>query len=126
VLLVIMLEIVRCISCLTLQELLAGIFAEEGVVDDGPVKVVNHELEDRLNVLLGVAGVVGEGRVPSTTFEHSTGQVHGGGSNMTGRVLEEAVVEAADLEKVLAQCAGLDVVVVCLGDTTKEVHGVGV
>lgn len=121
-----MLEMKRCVSYLTLQELLAGIFAEEGVVDDRAVKVVNHELEDRLDVLLGVAGVVGQGRVPSSTLEDSTGQVHGGGSDMTGRVLEEAVVEAADLKKVLAKCACLDVVVVCLGDTTKEVHGVGV
>ena len=111
---------------LTLQELLAGIFAEESIVDNGTVKVVNHELEDRLDVLLGVAGVVSQGRVPSSTFEHSTGQVHGGGSDMTRRVLKESVVEAANLKKVLAKCACLDVVVVCLGDTTKEVHGVGV
>ena len=121
-----MLEVKRCFNCLTLQELLAGIFAEESVVNDGTVKVVDHELEDRLDVVLGVAGVVGKGRVPRSTFEHSTGQVHGGGSDMAWGVLEEAVVEAADLEKVLAERACLDVVVVCLGDTTKEVHGVGV
>lgn len=47
----------------TLQELLASVLAEEGVVLDGAVKVVNHELEDRFDFLLGVAGVSGKGGI---------------------------------------------------------------
>ena len=43
---------------LTLQELLAGIFLEEGLVGDGPCQVVDHQEEDRLDLLLGVAGIV--------------------------------------------------------------------
>ncbi len=43
---------------LTLQELLAGILAEEGLVDDGAVKVVDHELEDWLDLVLGIARIV--------------------------------------------------------------------
>ena len=112
--------------CLTLQELLAGVLAEEGVVNNRTVKVVDHELEDRLDVTLGVAGVVGKGGVPLTTLKDSTGKVHGGSSDMARRVLEEAVVEAANLKEILSECAGLDVVVVGLGDTAEEVHGVWV
>lgn len=48
---------------LTLQELLAGIFAEEGIVTNGPSEICDHELEYRLNVLLGVAGVVCESSI---------------------------------------------------------------
>lgn len=48
---------------LTLEELLAGIFAEESVVSDGSRKVVDHELEHWLNVLLGVTSVDGEGGI---------------------------------------------------------------
>ena len=47
----------------TLEKLLAGIFAEEGVMSDWTSEVVDHELEDRLNILLGVASVVGESSV---------------------------------------------------------------
>jgi len=43
---------------LTLHEFLAGIFAEECIVDDRSGEVVHHELEDRLNVLLCVAGIM--------------------------------------------------------------------
>lgn len=95
-------------------------------MDDGAVKVVDHELEDRLDVLLSVASIVGESGIPLATLQHSTGKVHGSGGDVTGRVLQEAVVEAANLEKVFAESTGLDVVVVGLGDATKEVHGVGV
>lgn len=111
---------------LTLQELLAGVFAEESVVNNGSVKVVNHELEDRLNFLLGVAGVDSKSGIPLATLEDSTGEIHGGSSDMTRRVLKEAVVETANLKQVLAERTGLDVVVVGLGDAAKEVHGVGV
>ena len=116
----------RSVRCLTLQELLAGVLAEEGVVNNRAVEVVDHELEDGLDVVLGVAGVVGKGGVPLTTLKDSTGKVHGGSSDMARRVLEEAVVETANLKQILAESAGLDVVVVGLGDTTEEVHGVGV
>ena len=44
----------------TLQELLASILAEEGIVLDGSVEVVDHELEDRLNLLFCVASVDGK------------------------------------------------------------------
>jgi hypothetical protein len=47
----------------TLQELLASVLAEEGVVLDGTVKIVDHELEDRFDFLLGVAGVSGKGGI---------------------------------------------------------------
>lgn len=45
---------------LTLVELLAGIFLVEGVVLDGPNKVVDHQLEDRHDLRLGVIRVVDE------------------------------------------------------------------
>lgn len=47
----------------TLQEFLAGILLEEGLVGDRAVEVVNHEAEDRINLLLGVSGVVREGGI---------------------------------------------------------------
>jgi len=56
-------EVERRFEKHTLQELLASVLAEEGVVLDGTVKVVNHELEDRFDFLLGVAGVGGEGSI---------------------------------------------------------------
>lgn len=95
-------------------------------MNDGAVKVVDHKLEDRLDVMLGVSGVVSKGSIPLATLEHGTGQVHSRGGDVTRGVLEEAVVEAANLEEVLAESTGLNVVVVGLGDTTEEVHGVGV
>jgi hypothetical protein len=127
----------------TLQELLASVLAEEGVVLDGTVEVVDHELEDRFDFLLGVASVGGKGGIllmisiydmaggmkhayPFTTVKDETGEEHGSGGDMAWRVLDEAVVETADFEKVLAKSAGLDVVVVGLGNSAKEVHGVGV
>ena len=42
----------------TLQKLLACVFAEEGVVLDRTSEVVNHQLEDWLNFLLSVSGVM--------------------------------------------------------------------
>lgn len=49
----------------TLEELLASVLAEEGIVLDGTIKVVDHELEDGLNLLLGVTSVDGEGSILS-------------------------------------------------------------
>jgi hypothetical protein len=48
---------------LTLQELLASILLEEGFVGDRAVQVVNHQLEDRLNLLLGVSRVVSKSSI---------------------------------------------------------------
>ena len=45
---------------------------------------------------------------------------------MTGTVGHEPVIEKADLHKILANRARLDVIVVRLGNATKEVHGVGI
>ena len=42
----------------TLQKLLASILLEEGLVNDRTCQVVNHELDDRLNLLLIVSGIV--------------------------------------------------------------------
>jgi hypothetical protein len=47
-------------SKLTLKELLASVLLEEGFVDQRPCQVVNHELDDGLNLVLGVASVVGK------------------------------------------------------------------
>lgn len=83
-------------------------------MNDRAGEVVDHQLQDRLDLLLAVAGVVCEGLVPRATLEDEAGKVHGSGSDLAGGVGEEAVIQAADLEEVLAQCAGLDVVVVGL------------
>lgn len=48
---------------LTLQELLASVLLVEGLVDDRPGKVVDHELEDGLDLLLGVASIVSNGGI---------------------------------------------------------------
>ena len=42
----------------TFQKLLAGILLEECFVDNGLGKVINHELEDRLDLIFSVAGVM--------------------------------------------------------------------
>lgn len=114
----------------TLQELLASILLKESLVHDGSREVVDHELQDRLDLLLRVAGVVCEGVIlwmlvgdcsiegmityPRATLEDETSKVHSSGSNLAWGVGEETMVQAANLEEVLAQCAGLDVVVVGL------------
>jgi hypothetical protein len=43
---------------LTLQKLLAGVLLEEGLVRNRAGEVVNHQLQNRLDLLLGVAGVM--------------------------------------------------------------------
>ena len=45
---------------------------------------------------------------------------------MAWQVLHEAVVEKTDLHKIFSKCSGLNVIVVGLGDTSKEVHWVWV
>lgn len=49
----------------TLQELLAGILLEEGFVNNGASEVVNHELNNRLNLLFRITGIVGKSLVLS-------------------------------------------------------------
>lgn len=44
----------------SLQELLAGVFLEEGFVGDRAVEIINHQLEDGVDLLFGVTGVVSE------------------------------------------------------------------
>jgi hypothetical protein len=44
----------------TLEELLASVLLEEGFVDQRPGKVVDHEGDNRLKLILGVAGIVGK------------------------------------------------------------------
>lgn len=95
-------------------------------MDDGAGKVVNHQVNNGLNLLLGVGRVVGERLVPDTTVEHQAGQIHGSSSNLAGGELHEAVVKQGNLHEVLADGAGLDVIVVRLGDASEKVHGVGV
>jgi len=46
---------------LTLQEPLARVLLEEGLMDDGTSHVVNHGDDDGLDVVLGVPGIVLEG-----------------------------------------------------------------
>ena len=45
---------------------------------------------------------------------------------MAGAVLHETVIQEADLHEVFADCPRLDIIVVRLGNTAKEVHGVGI
>lgn len=43
---------------LTFQKLLAGILLKEGLVYNRSREVVNHQLQNRLDLLLAIAGVV--------------------------------------------------------------------
>ena len=63
---------------------------------------------------------------PFAAIEHKTREVHGCSGNVTGAVGHEAVVEKADLQQVLADRPGLDMIVIRLGDTAQEVHGIGI
>lgn len=42
----------------TLQKLLASILLEEGLMHDRASKVVDHEVDDRLNLIFSVTGIV--------------------------------------------------------------------
>ena len=66
------------------------------------------------------------GTHPFTTTKDETRQEHGSSRDLAGWELQEAVVETANLEQVLADSTRLNVIAVCLGDATKEVHWVGV
>ena len=48
---------------LTLEELFAGILLKEGLVDNWAGEVVDHQLQNGLDLLLGVAGVVCKGSI---------------------------------------------------------------
>lgn len=52
------------ISRLTFEEFLAGILLEECfMLHDRLVEVVNHELEDRLDLLFRIASIMGQGGI---------------------------------------------------------------
>lgn len=111
---------------LTFQELLASVFLEERFVGHGTVEVVDHQAEDRVDFLLGVSGVVGNGGIPGPTLQDEACQVHGSSGNLALGIAHEAMIKQADLHEILAQGSGLDIVVVGLGDAAQEVHRVGV
>jgi len=55
-----------CISqtlLLTLEEFLAGVLLEEGLVGDGTCEVINHELKDRLHFFLVIASIVSQSSI---------------------------------------------------------------
>jgi len=47
----------------TFEKLLAGILLEECFMGDRTSKVINHELKDRVDLLLSVTRIVAEGGV---------------------------------------------------------------
>lgn len=47
----------------TFEELFACVFLEEGFMDNGTAKIVNHKLEHRLDFLFRVASVMCKGRM---------------------------------------------------------------
>lgn len=47
----------------TLEELFAGVLLKESLVNDGTREVVNHEVDNGLNLILGVTGIVGKGSI---------------------------------------------------------------
>lgn len=56
----------------TLKEFLARILFEECFMSDRANKVVNHEFKDRLDLRLGIAGIMSKGSVlPSLTSTYS-------------------------------------------------------
>ena len=63
---------------------------------------------------------------PCTAFKYHAGEVHSRRRDMALFVLEETMVDKAELHEVLSKSAGLDVVVVCLGNSSQEVHRVGI
>jgi hypothetical protein len=87
----------------TLEELLARVFFEEGVMLDRTIEIVQHEQEDRFDLIFGIPSVVREGRVlwcvsnlimcrrkqlsyPFTPAKNHTSQEHGGSGDLAGRV----------------------------------------
>lgn len=55
---------------LTLEELFAGVFLEEGFVGNGAAEVVEHEREDRNDLVFGIAGIVGDGGILPLSVTH--------------------------------------------------------
>jgi hypothetical protein len=79
-------------------------------VSNRGAEVVDHEVEDRLNLLFGVASKGRQSRVlrenvsetlwwsmtltyPFATIQDQTSQIHGSGSDVTLTVLQEAVID---------------------------------
>jgi len=48
---------------LTFEELLASILLEERFMDDWARQIVDHQLQDRLNLFLAVASIMCEGGI---------------------------------------------------------------
>jgi hypothetical protein len=61
---------------------------------------------------------------PVSPVENEAGKIHGSSSNVARTVAHESVVEKTDLHKILADRPSLNIIVVRLGDASKEVHGV--
>ena len=62
---------------------------------------------------------------PVSLLEHEPSQTMCAGGDEAGRTADEALVDDAGLEKVLCKGAGIQVVIVGLGDPTQEAHGTG-
>jgi hypothetical protein len=87
------------------------------------VEIINHQLEDGVDLLFGVTGVrlILE-RGPWVCYI-AFRMFHT--SQLTYHRMPLSLTEETDLHQVFAQSTGLDIVVIGLGDTSKEVHGVG-
>jgi hypothetical protein len=103
---------------LTFEELLACVFLEEGFMCDRTCQVVDHELEDGLDLFLIITSIVSQCRVliklvmlryqrkcgkayPVTSVKDLSCQVHSGSSCVTWEIMHEAVIKQADLHEIL-------------------------
>lgn len=94
--------------------MLVGILA---TVEDGGEKVAN--------LRVGVVGIVDVTCSPITLAQHHTGQAVGTGSGEAGGAVQESLVTDGDLQEVLGQSSGLEVVVISLADASQEAHWTG-
>jgi hypothetical protein len=117
-------------TCHTLQKFFTGILLKKGLMNDRSSQVIDHELEDGLNFLFSVSSIVGQCRIlssvrhiqirqsdktyPFTSLENQACQVHRSSRDMTRQILHETVVKKTDLHEILAEGAGMDIVVVGL------------
>lgn len=106
----------------TFEELLASILLEECFVNGRSRQVINHKVDNRLNLLLCVTCIIRNSGIlssnllasaidrveliictyPLATIKHESRQIHGSSSNMTGAICHESVVQQANLRKILA------------------------
>jgi hypothetical protein len=61
---------------LTLQKLLAGILLEESLVDNRAGKIVDHQLQNRLDLFLAISRVVCKTCILVTLALHKGREVH--------------------------------------------------